>query len=98
MRIPFLIRSVFPRPEILGNKDGKSIAEILYREIGKGINFYSCREGRHDRGAEAVDQTLDSQNTQIHNGLLQTGQEPEKLVISFMRDSRSRIFLSLCSR
>ena len=40
-------------------------------------------EGSHHDGSEAVDQPLDRQNTQIHNGLLDTGKpgiEPRNFV------------------
>ena len=64
-------------PIVLGNKDGKCISEILYGKIGKCINLHRCGKCCHGGSAKAVDQTLYSQNTKIHNGLLQTGKSRE---------------------
>ena len=47
---------------VLGNKDGERIAEILHRQIGKGINFDRRCKRRHDHRAKAVDQPLHSQD------------------------------------
>lgn len=59
---------------VLRDEGGKGIAKVLHRHVGKRIDLYSCGEGRHDSGAEAVDQTLDHQDAEIHHGLLETGQ------------------------
>ena len=41
---------------VLGYKGGKGISEILYRQIGEGVNFYRRGESGHNDRAETVDQ------------------------------------------
>ena len=48
----------FACAEILGNKDREGIAEILDRQIGKGVDLYRCGKRGHDCCAETVDQAL----------------------------------------
>lgn len=60
--------------EILGDEDREGISEILDRQIGKCIDLYRRCKCSHDRCTETVDQSLDSQDPQIHNGLLEAGQ------------------------
>ena len=62
---------------VLGNKDGERIAEILHRQIGKGVDFDRRCKRRHDHRAKAVDQPLHGQDAQVHNGLLDAGQRRE---------------------
>lgn len=62
---------------VLSNENRKCISKILYRKIGKGINFHGCCKGSHNGCSEAVDQSLHGQNTKIHNGLLQAGEGGE---------------------
>ena len=59
---------------VLSNKCGKGVTKILYRHIGKGVNFYCSSKSGHYRGSKAVDKSLDHQNSKVHNGLLKTGQ------------------------
>ena len=59
-----------PRSVILGREDGIGIAELLGGHISQGINFHTGSKGRHDGGAEAVDQSLNHQDAEIHHRLL----------------------------
>ena len=81
---------ILSRSEILSDEDGKCVSKVLDGQIGKGINFHCCRKGSHDGSAKTVNQTLHCQDSQVHNGLLHTGQS-EKLVISFIRLRRRRM-------
>ena len=58
----------------MGDIGGESVAEVLGRHIGEGVNFDHGGEGGADRKAKAVDQPLYHQDTKIHNGLLNGGQ------------------------
>ena len=64
---------LFPRAVILCNKHRKRVPEILHRQIGKGIDLHCRGKSSHDRRAKAVHQPLYRQDSQIHDGLLQTG-------------------------
>ena len=63
------------RPEILCDKGGKSVPEILYGHIGKSVDLDCRGKSGHNDGAEAVDQSLHKQNSQIHDRLLDAGQQ-----------------------
>ena len=65
---------ILSRSEILSDEDGKCVSKVLDGQIGKGINFHCCRKGSHDGSAKTVNQTLHCQDSQVHNGLLHTGQ------------------------
>ena len=64
--MPRRTRSVFTLDRVL-NKQGERVAELLHRHIGQCVDFYSRGESCHDDGAEAVDQSLDHQDTEIHH-------------------------------
>ncbi len=70
------------RSVVLGDKQGEGIAEFLYRHISQGIDLYCSGKGCHDSGAETVDQSLDHQDAEVHNRLLQTG---EKGIAAYLR-------------
>lgn len=65
----------FAGAQVLGDKGGKTVAEVLNRHVGKGIDFNCGGKGGHDRDAEAVDQSLDHKDAKIHYRLLDAGQE-----------------------
>ena len=69
------------RAEVLGDKGGKGVAEVLDRHIGEGVDLHRGGKGRHDRRAEGVDPALDHQNAEIHHRLLdrRQGREPQNL-------------------
>ena len=73
---PERIRALFCTV-ILRDKGGKSIAEVLYRHIGKGVDFHSGGKGGHHNGAEAVDKSLYHKNAEVHDRLLHAGQRGE---------------------
>ena len=58
---------------VLGNEGGIGIAEILNRQVCKGVDFHGCCKGGHDGRPEAVDQSLDHQDAEVHDRLLDTG-------------------------
>ena len=60
---------------ILGDKQGKGIAKFLHRHVCQRIDFDRGGKSCHDRSTEAVYQSLDHQDTKVHNGLLQTGEK-----------------------
>lgn len=59
------------------DKDGKRIAEILYGQVGEGVDLYRSGKGCHDSRSKTVYQTLHGKNAQIHDGLLHTGESGE---------------------
>lgn len=65
----------FAGAQVLGDEGGKTVAEVLNRHVGKGINFNCGGKGGHDRDAEAVDQSLNHKDAKIHYGLLDAGQK-----------------------
>ena len=65
-------------PVVLGDKGGKGVAEVLHRHIGEGVNLHRRREGGHDRGAKAVDQSLYHQDPEVHHRLLNAGQDGKR--------------------
>lgn len=71
----FLDPVSFAGTQVLGDKGGKTVAEVLDRHVGKGIDFNCGGKGGHDRDAEAVDQSLDHKDAKIHYRLLDAGQE-----------------------
>ena len=64
-----------PCSEVLRHKSGEAVSKVLYRHIGKGVNFHCRRKGRHDCCSKTVHQSLHHQNAQIHHRLLQRGEE-----------------------
>ena len=69
---------------ILGDKSGKCVSEILSGQIGKRVDFHSCRKRCHNDRTKAVDQALHHQDTEVHDGLLDTGQQGK--ACDFFRD------------
>ena len=65
------------RAEVLRHKRGECIAEILHRQIGKGVDLDRRRKGGHRDGAEAVHQPLNEQNAEVHGRLLRAGEHRE---------------------
>ncbi len=65
------------RAVILRDEGGESVAEILHRHVGEGVNFHRGGKSRHHHGAEAVDQPLDHEDAQVHDRLLDAGQDGE---------------------
>lgn len=65
----------FAGAQVLGDEGGKTVAEVLNRHVGKGINFNCGGKGGHDCDAEAVDQSLNHKDAKIHYGLLDAGQK-----------------------
>ena len=63
----------FLRTVILGDEQGIGVAKFLSRHIGDGVNFHSGGKGCHDGGAKAVDQPLNHQDAEVHDGLLNAG-------------------------
>ena len=74
---PFRMRSSLPRAVVLGDEGGEGVAEVLDRQIGEGVDLHPGGEGRHHRVPEAVDQTLDHEDAQVHHRLLDAGEEGE---------------------
>ena len=64
-----------PGAVILGDEGGVGVSKILHRKIGEGIYLNSGGKGCHDRRAEAVDEPLNEKDAEIHDGLLQAGEE-----------------------
>ena len=62
-------------PVVLGNEGGEGVSEILDGHVGEGVDFHGGGESGHDRWAEAVDQSLDHENPQIHHRLLDAGED-----------------------
>lgn len=69
------MRSDFSAPKFWATKVEKAVAEVLHRHVGEGVDLDCGSKGCHDDSAEAVDQSLDHQDTEVHNRLLQAGQQ-----------------------
>ena len=73
--VPRRMRRPGPGAVILGDEGGVGVSKILHRKIGEGIYLNSGGKGCHDRRAEAVDEPLNEKDAEIHDGLLQAGEE-----------------------
>ena len=57
------------------DKGRKGIAKVLYGHVRECINFDCGGKGGHNGRTEAVDKPLYHENAEIHDGLLDAGQE-----------------------
>lgn len=64
----------FPRPEILGDKSGKSIPEFLNGHIGERVDLDCRGECCHDSRAKTIYQPLHHQYAEVHHRLLDASQ------------------------
>ena len=73
---------LIPGSVILGDKGGVGVSEILYRQIGEGVDLDGGGEGGHNGGAEAVDQPLYHEDAEVHDRLLHAGHggQPDDLL------------------
>ena len=55
---------------VLGDKQRVRISKLLRRHISDCVDFHGSSEAGHDCCAEAVDQSLNHQNAEVHDGLL----------------------------
>ena len=69
-RRPRRTRSARPAPAFCATKVANPLAKSCAGRVGKRVDFHACREGGHHVYAKAVDQALDHQNAEIHDGLL----------------------------
>ena len=62
---------------VLRDEGRKTVGKILRGRIGERVDLHACRERRHRRDAETVDQTLHKQNAEVHDRLLHARQHAD---------------------